>query len=185
MPPLVKCALMHYQFETIHPFLDGNGRLGRLLIVFFLVSQGHLPSPLLYTSAFFDRNKDEYYDCLQGVRERGELQAWLQFFLRAVHVQADDAIRRADQLIDLVEQYRRRLYGSRSRAPELVDRLAENPYITTAQAIGYLGVSTQGAKNLLARMATANILTPIEAIPGRSKRWVAHEMREVLSSETI
>ena len=71
------------------------------------------------------------------------------------------------------------------RAPDLVDHLAENPYVTPAQAIGYLGVSTQGAKNLLARMATANILTPIEAIPGRSKRWVAHEMREVLSSETI
>lgn len=184
MPPLVKCALMHYQFETIHPFLDGNGRLGRLLIVFFLVSAGHLPEPLLYVSSYFDRNKSQYYDRLQAVRERGEIQEWLQFFFRAVSEQATDAIDRAEQLTDLTKVYRERLYGSRSRAHELVDRLAQNPYITSAQAAQYLEVSGQGAKNLLDQMTAAGILTPVSRIPGRAKRWVAIEMLDVLRAES-
>lgn len=184
MPPLVKCALIHYQFETIHPFLDGNGRLGRLLIVFFLVSAGHLPEPLLYVSSFFDRNKEQYYDRLQGVRERGEIQEWLQFFFRAVSEQATDAIDRAERLTDLTKAYRERLYGSRSRAHELVDRLAENPYVTSTQAAQHLGVSIQGAKNLLDKMTEAGILTPASRIPGRAKRWVAFEMLETLSAES-
>src|SRR3546814_79502 len=80
-PPLVQAALLHYQFETIHPFLDGNGRLGRLLIVFLLVVRDRLPEPLLYLSPYFEARRDQYYDALQGVRERGELDRWLALFL--------------------------------------------------------------------------------------------------------
>src|SRR5712691_7859702 len=92
IPLLVRCALAHFQFETIHPFLDGNGRLGRLLIVFYLIERGAIGQPLLYLSAYFERNRDEYVACLQGVRERGDLDAWLSFFLRGVATQARSAM---------------------------------------------------------------------------------------------
>ena len=82
---------MHYQFETIHPFLDGNGRLGRLLVVFFLVVRDRLPEPLLYLSPFFEARRPEYYGMLQGVRERGDFDGWLGLFLEAVRVQSIDA----------------------------------------------------------------------------------------------
>ncbi len=128
VPVLVQCGLLHYQFETIHPFLDGNGRLGRLLIVLFLVGRARLPQPLLYISRFFEDNRREYYDRLHGVRERGEIQEWLQLFLQAVVVQARDAVVRAEALVDLRENYRQRLRGSHSRAPEVVDMVLGNPY---------------------------------------------------------
>src|SRR5437588_5337539 len=130
LPPLVQLALVHYQFETIHPFLDGNGRLGRLLAVFYLVQQQVLPQPLLYLSAYFETHRREYYERLQAVRERGEIQEWLQFFLTAVAVQAEDAVARAEHLHDLREKYRSALAGSRSRAVEVVDLLFVNPFVT-------------------------------------------------------
>jgi Fic family protein len=98
LPLLVRCALLHYQFETIHPFLDGNGRLGRLFIILYLVDQGRWPTPLLYISSYLDQHKDDYYDRLQYVRERGEVQEWLGFFLRGVADQATDAVNRAEVL---------------------------------------------------------------------------------------
>jgi Fic family protein len=111
LPLLVRCALLHYQFETIHPFLDGNGRLGRLFIVLYLTDRGRLPTPLLYLSSYFDQRKGDYYDRLQYVRERGEVTEWLQFFLDGVAMQATDAVERAEQLSDLREYYRSRLQG--------------------------------------------------------------------------
>ena len=84
LPLLVRAGLLHYYFETIHPFLDGNGRLGRLFLILYLVEQGALPAPLLPLSAQLERRKEAYVACLQGIRERGDVQAWLQFFLRAV-----------------------------------------------------------------------------------------------------
>jgi Fic family protein len=126
LPLLVRCALLHYQFETIHPFLDGNGRLGRLFIVLYLMDRSRLPAPLLYLSGYFDQRKSDYYDRLQYVRERGEITEWLQFFLDGVAVQATDAVERAEQLSDLRESYRVRLRGG-SRAHEVVDLLVANP----------------------------------------------------------
>jgi Fic family protein len=182
MPPLVRCALLHYQFETLHPFLDGNGRLGRLLIIFFLMSEQHLPAPLLYVSGYFDANKDEYYDRLQAVRERGSVQEWLQFFLHGVAVQANDAIRRAEELTDIRERHRELLRGSRSRAHEIVDSLLENPYVSTTSVVQLLGVTNQGATNLLRQLERAGILEPARRIPGRANRWVAPEILRVLSA---
>ena len=92
LPLLVRCGLLHYQFETIHPFLDGNGRLGRLLIVFFLVANGRLPSPILYLSPYFETHRDAYYGHLQSVRESGDVDEWLVFFLHGIELQADDAV---------------------------------------------------------------------------------------------
>ena len=149
MPVLVQCALLHYQFETIHPFMDGNGRVGRLLIVLMLIERGLLPLPLLYVSSYLELHRRDYYDRLQMVRERGEIQEWIQFFLTAVTSEATDAVASAEQLFNLREHYREQLAGSRSRAAEVVDLLFENPYLTAKTVSIRLGVTTQGALNLI------------------------------------
>lgn len=185
VPPLVKCGLLHYQFETLHPFLDGNGRLGRLLIIFFLLSEGHLPSPLLYVSAYFEAHKSEYYDRLQAVREQGDVDGWLEFFLRAVTEQANDAVLRSEALTDLREDYRGRLRGSRSRAVEIIDMLLENPYVTTANVSRRLDVTYQGASNLLRQLEAMEVLSPARRVAGRSRRWVAPRVLDVVSGRDI
>lgn len=184
MPPLVACALAHYQFETLHPFLDGNGRLGRLLIMLFLAEKGHLPVPLLYMSSYFEHHKEDYYNALQGVRERGDVDTWLRLFLRAVTVQANDAVRRSERLVDLGEEFRQRLAGSRSRAHELVDTILSSPVITTQRVTTELGVTATGATNLLRQMESVGILHPTQRVPGRSNRWIAREVRAALIEET-
>lgn len=183
LPPLVRCALLHYQFETLHPFLDGNGRLGRLLIAFFLVSEEHLPGPLLYVSTYFERHRDEYYQRLQAVRERGEVQQWLQFFFEAIASQASDAVKRAEALTDLREDYRKRLHGSRSRAHEVVDMLLQNPFVTSSGVSHTLAITYQGATNLLRQLEKVKIVQKAAHVPGRSNRWLASEMLEILTGE--
>ena len=101
LPPLIQCALMHYQFEAIHPYIDGNGRLGRLLIVLFLCAKGVLTQPLLYLSAYFERDRAAYYDHLLRVSVTGDWQAWIGYFLDGVVEQARDALHRARRLRDL------------------------------------------------------------------------------------
>lgn len=180
LPVLVRAALIHYQFETIHPFLDGNGRLGRLLIILFLVEKGLLPQPLLYMSSYFEARKGDYYDRLQAVRERGELQEWVQFFLHGVAVQATDAVERAERLADLREVYRGRLQGSRSRAGEVVELLFENPIATAKFAANRLGITPQGAHLLLQQLERSGVLIEWRRVPGRAKRWLAPEIMDVL-----
>jgi Fic family protein len=183
MPPLIRCALLHYQFETIHPFLDGNGRLGRLLIVFFLVEQGRLPAPLLYLSSFFEQNRQAYYDALQAVRERGRYQEWLQYFLHAVDVQAKDALDRAEKLSDLRERYRIDLARkTRSRALAVVELLFETPVITARSISNRLGVSIPGAKKLIQFLEDEKVLREVPSAPSATKRWVAEEILDVIST---
>jgi Fic family protein len=186
LPVLIRCALLHYQFETIHPFLDGNGRLGRLLAVFYLVQQQVLPQPLLYLSAYFETHRGGYYDRLQAVRERGEIQEWLQFFLTAVAVQATDAIERAERLADLRERYRRDLAAVRSRAPEVMDLLMSNPFITVRQVQTSLGVTQPGALNLLRGIQGRGWLRDLGTI-GRGGRayWVAPEVLEAIADISV
>jgi Fic family protein len=183
MPPLIRCALLHYQFETIHPFLDGNGRLGRLLIVFFLVEQGRLPAPLLYISSFFEQHRQDYYNALQAVRERGRYQEWLQFFIRAVEVQAKDALDRAEKLADLRERYRSDLSSkTRSRAPLVVEELFETPVVTARSISTRLGVSIPGAKKLINFLEAEKILREVPSQPSATKRWFADEILDVISA---
>ncbi len=146
LPVLIRCALLHYQFETIYPFLDGNWRLGRLLAVFYLVQQAVLPQPLLYLSPYFEDHRSKYYERLQAVREQGRIQEWLQFFLTAAAIQAADAVSRAERLGDVRERYQHELAatGSRSRAGEVVDLMMDNPYITVARVQKALGVTQPG-----------------------------------------
>lgn len=180
MPLLVRCALLHYQFETIHPFLDGNGRLGRLLIVFFLAEQGALPSPLLYLSSYFEQHRSQYADLLQSTRERGTLQEWVRFFLHGVEVQAIDAVERAERLVDLRERYRQDLAGTRSRASEVVDRIFVNPFVTAPRVAKELAITNQGAQYLLGQLEAAGIIRPVDQPGGRAKRWVAQQVYEAV-----
>ena len=182
-PPLVAIALAHYQFETIHPFLDGNGRLGRLLIVFLLMEQDLLPQPLLYLSAYFERHRSSYYDRLQAVRERGEIQEWLQFFLTGVEVQANDAVARAEQLVDLRETYRSQLADRRARFPEVIDLVFANPIITAQRVAANLEISQPGAKNLIKGLVEQGILIEVEPTSRRMKRWIGHEILGILDPD--
>jgi Fic family protein len=182
MPMLVQCALLHYQFETIHPFLDGNGRLGRLLIVFFLMQRGRLPAPLLYISSHLEEHRPEYYERLQAVRERGELQEWIQFFLTAAAAQAEDAVARAQQLVDLRERYRLDLAGSRSRAVEVVDLVMENPIVSSYAIQQRLQVTNQGARNLIVQLERRGMIERLGRY-GRGGRqfWLAPEVFALLN----
>jgi len=183
LPLLIRCALLHYQFETIHPFLDGNGRLGRLFIVLYLVQQGRLSAPLLYLSNYFDARKDDYYDRLQYVRERGQIDEWLDFFLAGVAVQAKDAVHRAEMLADLREKYRTTLRGNRSRAGEVVDLLFANPIMTVRHVQRTLKVSQPGAANLLRVLTEFGIVREVGRGPGVLHRWFADGILEVLDPD--
>ena len=131
LPLLVQCALVHYQFETLHPFLDGNGRLGRLLIPLFLVARGRIDTPLLYLSPWIEQRRDAYYAHLQGVRERGDVTAWLDFVFEFIATQSDDAVQRALWLIDARDRYRDMLIGKRKQSMiALVDVVISNPIVT-------------------------------------------------------
>ncbi|GIU84951.1 MAG: hypothetical protein KatS3mg008_1726 [Acidimicrobiales bacterium] len=184
LPVLIQAALLHYQFETIHPFLDGNGRLGRLLIVFFLIAKGRLTEPLLYVSGYFEKRRDDYYDALQGVRERGDLDTWLTMFLDAVRAQADDAVLRAEKLLDLRESYRARVQkATRSAAQGLVDLLFEHPVLSARDVERRIGVTRPAALAALRRLEAEGFLSP--AAPGArgQLRWRAHEVLEILLTD--
>ncbi len=129
LPALTRISLIHYQFEAIHPFLDGNGRVGRLLISLLLCQWGLLPRPLLYLSAFFERKRSEYYERLLAVSQRGDWEGWLRFFLTGVGDQSRQAAMRVQDLQQLRERYRRQLAGRRAakRLSEVVDFLIGNP----------------------------------------------------------
>jgi len=183
LPLLVRCALLHYQFETIHPFLDGNGGLGRLFIALFLRDQGRMPAPLLYLSSYFEQRKTEYYDRLQLVRERGEITEWVRFFLDGVAVQSADAIERAEQLADLREDYRARLAGSRSRAGEIVDLLFANPILTVSYVRSRLGMSQPGVANLMRSLTQMEIVREVGEGAGVRRRWFCDDVLQALDPQ--
>lgn len=184
LPPLVQAALVHYQFETIHPFLDGNGRLGRLLIVFFLVVRDRLPEPLLYLSPYFERNRDGYYDALQGVRERGDFDRWLELFLDGVCVQANDAVMRAERLTDLRERYRARVQETtRGIANAVVELTFEHPVLTARMVESRLQVSRPAALKSLRQLAELGIVAETAGGPRGQLRWRAEEVLAVLTEE--
>lgn len=145
IPDLIQCAMMHVQFETIHPFLDGNGRVGRLLVTFFLLERRRLSQPLLYLSAFIDAHKNDYYDLLQRVRTHGDWISWIRFFLQGVTEIATQAGEQARELHGLREQYRARL-RDKPNALGLLDDLFTNPYMTVARAAKVLHKTTPTAK---------------------------------------
>lgn len=183
-PPLVRLAFVHYQFEAIHPFVDGNGRIGRLLISLLLVQWQLLPLPLLYLSAYLYRYRQDYYDLLLGVSERGDWRAWLLFFLRGIAGQARDAVQRARELQDLREEWHRRLSQARTSALtlRLVDALFVSPILTIPQAQRLLQVgSYHSARKTVEKLVSAGILQP-EGRATYGKAYVAAEILRIVHS---
>jgi Fic family protein len=160
MPDLIQCAMMHAQFETIHPFLDGNGRVGRLLVTFFLLERKRLSEPLLYLSAFIDAHKNDYYDLLQRVRTHGDWVSWIRFFLQGVAEIATEAGEQAKELHRLREQYRVQM-RDKANALGLLDDLFINPYMTIGRAGKVLGKTHPTAKAAIAVLEEQKILREI------------------------
>lgn len=158
-PPLIHIALCHYQFEAIHPFLDGNGRVGRLLITLLLIERNILPSPLLYLSAFFEATRDEYYKQLYNVSRDATWREWLIYFLHGVAVQAEDALSRSTRINGLLHQWKMAVAGTGSQIPgAIVDRLAVNPYITINHMAKDLGIAYSTAQRAIQKLEAANIV---------------------------
>ena len=135
-PALIQCALVHYQFEAIHPFVDGNGRIGRLLITFMLLEKKLLPQPLLYLSDFFERYRDEYYRLLLNVSQKGDWKAWITFFLNGVRQQSENALSTIQKLLDLQNRYRALTTGR--RVPKIVNRLIDYLFASPVISISAL-----------------------------------------------
>lgn len=181
LPPLMRLPLTHYQFEAIHPFLDGNGRIGRLLITLLLCAENLLPQPLLYLSAFFERYRDEYYQRLIDVTLHGKWKEWILYFLRGITSEAHDAIRRSDRLLGLWQKYRTRLQGARASALllQLVDELFSYPAITNAAAARKLSVTPRSAQLNIDKLRNANIL---QEATGRQRNriYIAPEIISII-----
>lgn len=159
LPALVQIGLIHYQFEAIHPFHDGNGRVGRLLITLFLIERRILPTPLLYLSAFFEATRSEYYDGLSAVSFEGAWDRWLEYFLNGVARMSEDALSRAERINGLLSDWRKDLGGKGSRAPvDLIDLLAENPFWTITRAAERLDVAYTTAQRAVERLVEMGIL---------------------------
>jgi len=177
LPPLVQIALSHYQFEAIHPFLDGNGRVGRLLITLFLVERSILPAPLLYLSAFFEATRRDYYDRLLAVSERGEWEAWLEYFLNGVACQSEDALGRAARISTLLARWRVAVARRASKvALALVDLLAENPFWMINGIARRLQVAYTTAQRAVGKLEAIGILKQVS----RSKRDRVYCARAIL-----
>jgi len=183
--PLVAAGMAHAQFEAIHPFRDGNGRVGRLLIPLVLHARARLPDPVLYLSAYFERSRDEYYRRLMRVSTHGDWPGWLGYFLTGVRVQALAASADADRLIGLERDLRERLRSARVRptALRLLDHLFVNPVVTARRAAELLGVSNPGARQAIGVLAEHGVL---EEVTGRSygRRWVARDILRAIEGAT-
>ena len=162
LPLLVKVGLVHAQFETIHPFIDGNGRIGRLLITFLLCQRGVLRSPLLYLSHYLKRNRTEYYDRLMAVRDQGDWEGWLKFFLRGMAEVANEATDTARKILHLREAHRdfvsQHVRGT-ANGLRLLDVLYERPIVTVSLVAKKLDVSNPTANNLVNQFEDMGLLT--------------------------
>ncbi len=181
LPPLVRMALIHYQFEAIHPFLDGNGRIGRLLITLLLCAEGLLVQPLLYLSAFFERHRSEYYRLLLEVSQRGNWIEWITFFLRGISEQSVDALNRANQLQQLSLEYRQRLHAKRSSATllQMADLLFKNPVFSPSSISKALNLTYVSAQKNIDKLVGAGILHEITGRK-RGRIYMAQQVMEIL-----
>jgi len=182
LDPLLRIGLIHYQFEATHPFLDGNGRIGRLLIGMLMVEWGLIPGPLLDVSAYIEPHRDRYYQALQGVSRDGDWNTWLLFFLEAVAVQCGATVSRAERLRLLREDYRSRVTSPRSSSlvPVLIDGLFASPALTIAQAQELLGVTHRAASQNIDKLIRAGILEEVET-PRRTRLFLARGILDTLS----
>lgn len=179
--PLIKCALMHYQFEAIHPFLDGNGRVGRLLITLYLCEKGYLEHPIFYLSDFFERYRNEYYDLLLEVSRDGNWDAWLRYFIRGVAEQSRVAEETGHKILGLQKKYRQQLQTeSVSRSVfQLLDMLFLNPFVSLPGVSDYLKITWPTAKASVERLVKLGILKEVSGRK-RSRIYCAQELLDIL-----
>ncbi len=164
LPPLLRVAIMHYQFETIHPFLDGNGRIGRLMIPLYLISSGILKQPVLFLSDFLERNREEYYERLSRVRDQNDLSGWLHFFLDGVTETAKAGVQTFDQVLKLKRHWDEEIASWKPRsvhAGELFTHMFKNPAINASQVCELCSVSPATAYSLIERFVTCGLLREI------------------------
>ncbi len=184
LPLLIRGALLHSQFETLHPFLDGNGRLGRLLIVFFLVEHDRLTAPLLYLSAYLERDRERYYEALQTTREAGDGLPWIELFLTAVRSQATDAVVRAQRIVELRERYRVAASSiASSKATALVDLVCETPIVSSRMVETRLGVTRPTALKLMRQLEAVGVLSEGSPGPRGQRRYLARELMAAVTDE--
>ncbi|MXR20326.1 Fic family protein [Halobacterium bonnevillei] len=157
-PDLIDIGILHYQLETIHPFVDGNGRVGRLLIILLLMASDILLHPLFYLSSYIRRNRDEYTSRLLAVNEEGEWNEWLEFFLQGIKEQADEAFSRAKLLLHIRKRYQREYQEAPSSVRRLIDEMFTNPVFTTSRAAEMIDMSYQGARNAIQKLEEDGVL---------------------------
>ena len=183
LPPLVFISLFHYQFETIHPFPDGNGRVGRLLIPIILKQRDIMSQPLLYMSQFFEDNKDEYVDLMLKVSQKSEWISWIDFFLEAIIQSCENTIDTIRKVQDLRDEYQRRCQQARSSALliRIVDMLFERIAITVPQIRDATGISYTAAQNNLKRLVEYEIIKEMKSFQ-RPKFYFATELMSLFES---
>lgn len=186
LPVLIDCGLVHYQFESIHPFLDGNGRVGRLLITFYLYFREVLHRPLLYLSYYFKKNRQEYYDRLNMVRDKGDYEQWIAFFLKGVVGIADSAVETARKILELQTKHRELLWKKKLSSPlavGILERLFQKPYVSVNDVAKEFSISFQAASTLVSQLEGADILYEITG-KKRDKRFIYGEYIAILSEGT-
>ena len=187
MDPLIKAALLHYQFETIHPFLDGNGRVGRLLITLYLMGQGVISSPVLYLSCYLKMNRIEYYDRMSEIRKSGNYEQWIKFFLRGVSETAADATETIDRLVALHQKNVDKLADVPTRSRQnilgLLAYIESNPIIETVKTAAALGLSRNGTANYIATLCSKDILR-FSAKSGKARVFAYEDYLEILRKDT-
>lgn len=188
MPALIKIGLIHAQFETVHPFLDGNGRMGRLLITFYLCQQDIVRKPLLYLSHYFKGNKQEYYERLQRVRDEGEWEEWLKFFLRGVSIVAQEATTTAHRIVHLRERHRellaRKLPRGAGNAMQLLEHLYERPITTVNLVADHLQLTYAAANTLVTKFVELGILREMTQRE-RNRRFVYAEYLSMFTEDVL
>jgi Fic family protein len=174
IPALMRIGLAHAQFETIHPFLDGNGRMGRLLITFLLCERGTLLKPVLYLSHYFKRHRTMYYELLQNVRDEGDWEGWLKFFLRGMAEVSREATDTARAIVDLREAHRGLIVNEFGRAAgnalKVLEGLYSRPYISVNQIAGVSGVSYPAASSLMSKFVDHGLLVELTG-QARNRRF--------------
>jgi Fic family protein len=184
LPPLIHIALCHYQFGAIHPFLDGNGRVGRLLVTLLLIEKKLLSSPLLYLSAFFEATRNEYYKQLYNVSREGSWHDWFSYFLNGIALQSLDALSRAERINTLIMSWQNKV-GAQSDTiiQEIIRHLAVNPYFTINKIAESLGVAYTTAQRAIQKLETLGIVSQPEPTK-RNKVYCATEILSILEEPT-
>lgn len=185
-PPLVKTAILHYQFEAIHPFLDGNGRIGRLLITFYLCGMKLLSEPILYISTFFEENRQEYYDKLLAVSQKGDWKRWIEFFLKGVIETSNKALTEARDILDLYNRLKRKLLENKANnnAFRLLDEIFKNPAITIPMIAAKWNTNYNNVKRAIDKLMDIGILSKMAILEERPQLYWCTDLLEIMTKRS-